>query len=70
MRLHHHEVAAPVHPLVPLIAILEAKNDNLRFGLGPCIAAMYASQLFNKYSAAAIAEDVPVAVEKRDGSSC
>jgi hypothetical protein len=35
----------------PLIAIVEAKNDNLRSGLGQCIAAMYASHLFNQQSA-------------------
>jgi len=34
----------------PLIAIVEAKNDNLRFGLGQCIASMYASQIFNQQS--------------------
>jgi hypothetical protein len=31
----------------PLIAIVEAKNDNLRTGLGPCIAAMVAAREFN-----------------------
>ena len=31
----------------PLITIVEAKNDNLRNGLGQCIAAMYAAQLVN-----------------------
>jgi hypothetical protein len=34
----------------PLIAIALAKNDNLRSRLGQCIAAMYASQLFNQQS--------------------
>src|SRR5262249_24101792 len=38
----------------PLIAIVEAKNDNLRSGLGQCIAAMYAAQLFNQQSSAPI----------------
>jgi hypothetical protein len=38
----------------PLIAIVEAKNDNLRSGLGQCIAAMYASQLFNQQSSAPV----------------
>jgi hypothetical protein len=38
----------------PLIAIIEAKNDNLRSGLGQCIAAMYASQLFNQQSSAPV----------------
>ena len=32
----------------PLITIIEAKNDNLRAGLGQCIAAMYAAQLLNQ----------------------
>jgi hypothetical protein len=34
----------------PLIAIVEAKNDNLRSGLGQCIASMYAAQLLNQQS--------------------
>jgi hypothetical protein len=34
----------------PLIAIVEAKNDNLRTGLGPCIAAMVAAREFNAKS--------------------
>jgi hypothetical protein len=38
----------------PLIAIVEAKNDNLRSGLGQCIAAMYAAQIFNQQSSAPI----------------
>jgi hypothetical protein len=32
----------------PLIAIVEAKNDNLRTGLGQCIAAMVAAQEYNQ----------------------
>jgi hypothetical protein len=32
----------------PLITIVEAKNDNLRTGLGQCIAAMCAAQVLNK----------------------
>jgi hypothetical protein len=39
----------------PLMTIIEAKNDNLRMGLGQCIAAMYAAQLLNQ------AASVPVA---------
>lgn len=31
----------------PVVAIAEAKNDNLRTGLGQCIAAMVASREFN-----------------------
>ena len=31
----------------PLVAIMEAKNDNLRGGLGQCIAAMVAARLLN-----------------------
>ena len=38
----------------PLIAIVEAKNDNLRSGLGQCIASMYAAQLFNQQSSTPI----------------
>jgi len=34
----------------PLIAIVEAKNDNLRSGLGQCIASMVAAQVFNQES--------------------
>lgn len=32
----------------PLVAVVEAKNDNLRSGLGQCIAAMVAAQEFNR----------------------
>jgi hypothetical protein len=32
----------------PLVTIVEAKNDNLRSGLGQCIASMYAAQVFNQ----------------------
>jgi hypothetical protein len=32
----------------PLVAIVEAKNDNLRTGFGQCIAAMVAAQEFNQ----------------------
>ncbi len=32
----------------PLITIVEAKNDNLRSGLGQCIAAMCAAQMLNQ----------------------
>ena len=31
----------------PVVAIAEAKNDNLRNGLGQCIAAMVAAREFN-----------------------
>jgi hypothetical protein len=34
----------------PLIAIVEAKNDNLRSGLGQCIAAMVAALMLNQGS--------------------
>ena len=33
-----------------MIAIVEAKNDNLRSDLGPCIAAMVAAREFNARS--------------------
>ena len=32
----------------PILAIVEAKNDNLKAGLGQCIAEMVAAQLFNQ----------------------
>jgi hypothetical protein len=32
----------------PLVTIVEAKNDNVRNGLGQCIASMYAVELFNQ----------------------
>jgi phospholipid N-methyltransferase len=35
----------------PVITIVEAKYDNLRTGLGPCIAAMVAARDFNAKSA-------------------
>jgi hypothetical protein len=38
----------------PVVAIAEAKNDNLRNGLGQCIAAMVAAQEFNARSAAPV----------------
>lgn len=31
----------------PLVAIVEAKNDNLKSGLGQCIAEMRAAQIYN-----------------------
>ena len=38
----------------PVVAIIEAKNDNLRTGLGQCIAAMVAAREFNARSSAAV----------------
>ena len=38
----------------PLMTIVEAKNDNLRSGLGQCIAAMVAAQLINQAASAAL----------------
>lgn len=32
----------------PVVIIVEAKNDNIQLGLGQCIAAMYAAQIFNQ----------------------
>lgn len=32
----------------PILAIVEAKNENLKGGLGQCIAEMVAAQLFNQ----------------------
>jgi hypothetical protein len=41
--------------MAPVVAITEAKNDNLRTGLGQCIAAMVAAQEFNARSSAPVA---------------
>lgn len=38
----------------PVVAIVEAKNDNLRTGLGQCIAAMVAAREFNVRSSASV----------------
>lgn len=38
----------------PVVAIVEAKNDNLRTGLGQCIAAMVAAREFNARSSPAV----------------
>lgn len=32
----------------PVVTVVEAKNDNLRNGLGQCIAATYAAELYNQ----------------------
>ncbi|RWX46955.1 hypothetical protein H206_00268 [Candidatus Electrothrix aarhusensis] len=32
----------------PVVAVVEAKNENIGSGLGQCIAEMYASRLFNE----------------------
>lgn len=39
----------------PVLAITEAKNDNLRSGLGQCIAAMVAAEEFNARAAEVVA---------------
>jgi len=39
----------------PLVAIVEAKNDNVRTGLGQCIASMVAAHEFNQRSGTALA---------------
>ena len=33
---------------VPVLVIVEAKNENIILGIGQCIAEMYAAQLFNQ----------------------
>jgi hypothetical protein len=38
----------------PVVTIAEAKNDNLRTGLGQCIAAMVAAREFNAKSSSAV----------------
>ncbi len=42
--------ASPVQHLVraPMLAVVEAKNDSIKGGLGQCIAAMVAARLFNE----------------------
>jgi len=39
----------------PVVVIVEAKNDNLRTGLGQCIAAMVAAREFNAKSSSSVA---------------
>src|SRR5205085_9825639 len=39
----------------PVVAIAEAKNDNLRTGLGQCIAVMVAARDFNAKSGTPVA---------------
>jgi len=34
--------------IAPVITITEAKNENIKSGLGQCIAAMFAAQIFNR----------------------
>jgi hypothetical protein len=38
----------------PVVAIVEAKNDNLRTGLGQCVAEMVAAREFNAKTAASV----------------
>ena len=38
----------------PFVAVVEAKNDLIRTGLGQCIAAMYGAQLCNQNSGRAV----------------
>ncbi len=44
----HHRPDYKSYITAPIIAIVEAKNDNLETGLGQCAAEMYAAQLFNQ----------------------
>jgi len=39
---------------VPVVIIVEAKNENIKGGLGQCIAAMIAAQIFNEREGNAI----------------
>ncbi len=41
---------SPLQTIVqaPVFAIVEAKNDNIKLGLGQCLAAMVAAQFFNQ----------------------
>ena len=38
----------------PVITLVEAKNENIKSGLGQCIAEMVAAQLFNQRNGEAI----------------
>jgi hypothetical protein len=38
----------------PIITLVEAKNDNIGYGLGQCIAEMYAASLYNQQKQNAI----------------
>ena len=38
----------------PIVTVVEAKNDNLRNGLGQCIASTYAAALYNQRAASPI----------------
>jgi hypothetical protein len=40
----------------PFVAVVEAKNDIIRSGLGQCIAAMYAAQLANQQAKTSLAQ--------------
>ncbi len=40
---------------VPVVTVFEAKNENLKSGLGQCAAAMVAAQLFNEREGKALA---------------
>ncbi len=39
---------------VPILTVVEAKNDNLRNGLGQCIASMVAARIFNEAGGEAV----------------
>jgi hypothetical protein len=54
----------------PLITIIEAKNDNLRSGLGQCIAAMVAAQLFNQASSHVVTAVTGSSQPEALGNSC
>ena len=49
LRLHPRPRPEPAHPCRgPYVAIVEAKNDLIRTGLGQCIAAMVAARMSNE----------------------
>ena len=48
----------PAHQFIlsaPVVVVVEAKNDNLRNGLGQCIATTYAATLYNQRAGSPIA---------------
>lgn len=42
------------YPTAPVITIIEAKNDNIKSGLGQCVATMIGARIFNEREGQAI----------------
>lgn len=54
----------------PVLAVVEAKNDNIKGGLPQCIAEMVAAQVFNAREENAIYAVYGVVTTGSTGSSC